>query len=248
MYLMNRGIAFLFGLFLVASLLPGADFWRTKTSADWTGKEAKRMITTSPWARQVTLQKEMRGPSGGPRGRGMPGRGGAMGTSAEEGSVSDGMGGGGRGGRGGGGGGAGGSMGGSMPMPTVVVVWDSSLPVQEARAKLETPGPAKDRLASFYIVFVVGFPPMRPQADPSGMRNRLLQTAALVRKGKDPLRAADVEVIPNEKTLTLRFFFPRSQAVQAEDRDVTFRLRMGPMEVQAKFSLKEMVFQGSLAL
>jgi hypothetical protein len=208
------------------------------------------MITNSPWARQVNLQMEMRGMSGGPPGGGMGGRGGGMGTSAEDGNLADPTGGGGgaRGARGGGGGGMGGPSGGGMPTPTVTVVWDSSVPVQEARARLETPGAAKDRLAKFYVVSVIGLPAMRRQAEPAAMREHLLQSAALVRKGKDPLRATDVELIPDEKKSTVRFFFPRGQAIQAEDKEVAFHLKMGPMEVQAKFSLKEMLFQGNLAL
>lgn len=44
----------------VASALPGwafssKDFWETKPSSDWNYDEVDRMITKSPWAKEVTV-------------------------------------------------------------------------------------------------------------------------------------------------------------------------------------------------
>jgi hypothetical protein len=45
------------------------------------------------------------------------------------------------------------------------------------------------------------------------------------------------------------FYFPKSeQALSLDDHEVEFATRMGPMELKHKFKLKEMTWQGKLAL
>jgi hypothetical protein len=47
----------------------------------------------------------------------------------------------------------------------------------------------------------------------------------------------------------LVFFFPRAaQPITLDDKDVTFHQKLGPMELKAKFALKDMVYQGKLEL
>lgn len=46
----------------------------------------------------------------------------------------------------------------------------------------------------------------------------------------------------------MRFFFPRQQTIQAGDKEVIFRFEMLDTLVEAKFSLKEMVYRGQSAL
>jgi hypothetical protein len=48
--------------------------------------------------------------------------------------------------------------------------------------------------------------------------------------------------------MTLQFFFSRRKAIQADDREVVFRLELGPMLIESKFGLREMVYQHGLAL
>jgi hypothetical protein len=104
-----------------------SDFWDKKPPAEWSGDEIDRLITHSPWAKQVSAEFT---PSGGegshgggggggmrlPGGIGFPGGGGGMGGGRM---------GGGRGGRGGGG------SGGAQQYKGTVR-WESVKPVQEA--------------------------------------------------------------------------------------------------------------------
>ena len=43
----------------IAPLLLAADFWKDKQPADWSDKEVSRMMTNSPWAKQVSVPVSM---------------------------------------------------------------------------------------------------------------------------------------------------------------------------------------------
>jgi hypothetical protein len=52
-----------------------------------------------------------------------------------------------------------------------------------------------------------------------------------------------------EKERELFLFFPHGNSpIQLADKEVTFTTRIGPMELKAKFALKEMLYHGQLAL
>lgn len=145
------------------------------------------------------------------------------------------------GGRGGGmpggmGGGATGGppSGGTALRPTVR--WDSALPIVFALGK-------KQRSASdteFYTISVSDLP--------YGSRGGTMFEAAaayLYVKDKARVRAENLTV----GTGSIRFYFPRaSYPLTREDREVTFEAQLGPMDVKAKFSLKDMLYRGQLEL
>src|SRR5450755_2505064 len=84
------------GSLLTVALL-ASDFWKTKDYTQWTSDEVAKVLTDSPWAKQISVTSEQTG--------GEQRRGGGMGRGG---------GGGGRvvgGGAGGGGGGGGGAVG-----------------------------------------------------------------------------------------------------------------------------------------
>lgn len=128
------------------------------------------------------------------------------------------------------------------------IVWDSAAPVHEARVKLEQKDYAELRATDFYVVSMRGFPMRGQQGDAQQMRKRLATAARLERKGKEPIAAADVGFVRNGEKLTVVFLFPRTTAIEAADKDVTFQFKAGPMEVKAKFPLKNMMYGGKLAL
>src|SRR5215831_6719313 len=83
---------------LIAGIALGEDFWVKKEYTQWTEEEIKKVMTNSPWAKDVTVSAPpgtlgpgQRGPgssgvdvqSGGGGGRGRGGRG-ARGGDAEE--------------------------------------------------------------------------------------------------------------------------------------------------------------------
>ncbi len=146
-----------------------SDVWNSKESTDWTSDDINKILTDSPWAKQVNASFDSSGRGGGggyPGGGG--GRGGGMGGGGM-GYPGGGMGGGGMGGRGGmgrGGGGMGGPGGGggqSRQSMSVLVRWDSATPIQQAlsrRGDAATPAPepkaAGEASAKHYVITVVG--------------------------------------------------------------------------------------------
>ena len=197
-------------------------------------------------------------PGGG--GMGMPG-GGGMGMP----------GGGGMGG-GRGAGGPGGGEGRRELRKNVVVSWVSAMPVKEAVMRSEYPGklPAPgekgytlDKPDKDYVIAVSGLPatPQRRQGDvpadgqnpPSDeQRKTRLMAATKLDLGKKqlPIECEDVKFdqpAADGSTETL-FYFPRTAPLSLDEKEVTFETTMGRMKIERKFVLKEMKYQGKLAL
>ncbi|MBN9657696.1 MAG: hypothetical protein J0H49_05925 [Acidobacteria bacterium] len=173
------------GLLTGAALLFAADFWEKKPYTEWTEKEARRVLTDSPWARNANVTfgggvgetgeggmgRPGGGGMGGPGGGGMggPGGGGEGGMGRPGGGGMGGPGGGGMGGPGGGGMGGGGVGGGGVASMSAVVRWQSSLPVRQAMVQLKSttePDKASAAKATLnepsknYVIAVEGLPAM----------------------------------------------------------------------------------------
>jgi len=80
------------------------------------------------------------------------------------------------------------------------------------------------------------------------MKSRLIKGSALARKGKDPIAPDRVEVMTVGGTMVLVFYFPKSDAIGVDDKEVNFSSRVGGMEIRGKFPLKPMVFNGKLEI
>ena len=76
----------------------------------------------------------------------------------------------------------------------------------------------------------------------------LARSTSLNRKGKEPLKPEDIKIANAEKTMTVYFLFPRTEAITLEDKEVEFATKLGPLEVKRKFKLQDMVFGGKLEL
>ena len=176
-----------------------------------------------------------------------------------------GMGGGGMrggGGMGEGGGGFGeGGRGGSTPEMKIFVRWESAAPMVEARKRQRAAA-----MDQYYVLSVSGLPMRgapgaagrRPSQGgaPAGdaeerrkaMEERLKQGTRLQVKGRDPIAPVQVQR-PNPQSGMLLVFFPRSQKpLQVSEKEIVFSVRMDPVEAKVKFSLKDMVYKGELAL
>jgi hypothetical protein len=143
----------------------------------------------------------------------------------------------------------------------VVFRWESAAPVMEALAILEIPKPPKTD--THYVVSITGMPmPMGggprggqpggegrpPQQQGAMIKSRLLESVAIHPHDKQPIKPEDVDALRSEKGMTFRFYFPRANPIVETDKDVTIKVKMGQSEVQAKFGLKNMVYDGKLAL
>ena len=210
------------------------------------------------------------GMPGGP-GMGMPG-GGGMGMPGGGGMGMPGGGGMGRG-RGGTGPGVGGDR-----NQTVTVQWQSALPVQQAllRSKFpdKTPGPGDpnytlDQPQKDYVIAVSGLrmPQRRSESDdddssadpnssgnsrpgmsPERMKGLLMADSHLIVKDHASIDAEDVKVDPTSPDNPILIYFPRTQPISLDDKEVTFETALGPMKIEHKFHVKDMKFRGKLAL
>lgn len=247
------------------ALLSAADFWKEKSPADWTEKEARRMTRSSPWAHEASPRMEgMLGgamPSGGRPGRSA--RGGGGGADIGGGDFGSGM-----GGDAGGGGNMGGA-GGPAPLPNVIIRWDSAIPVREAFAKLDVANPfpkeLAEKTAGYYVITVEGMrmqtPRPRPgqspqqgdqqqltQEDLKRMQERMTKSASLVRKDKEPMHPEGVRLMPGERGPTYQLFFKKTDPITQEEKEVKVLVKMGPLTIESRFKPKDMVFAGLLAM
>lgn len=244
------------------------DFWIAKPVEQWTEEEVRKFQTKSPWAKEVTVTPG--GLAGGGMRGGLPDASG-MGAGAEM-SGAGAMGGGGMGGGGGRGGGRGGSRGGppsggGMPEIKLTVRWESAAPVRRS-AKRDWPPETNGN----YIVSVSGLPrmgraqgaqgqgalgrgaarPQDPQASAEArkrMEGALLASTELRRKGRPATPPEVARIFDSGPRSLALFLFPiGKEPIQLDEKEVTFFTKMGPFEVKTKFNLKEMQFEGALAL
>lgn len=243
-----RLAGFLGVLVLTCPVLRAADFWVDKDFMAWSSREVEKMLTHSPWSHTVTVlapDLSLAGRVGGLTG-GVIGNGGRAGRAAGGGGVA--------------GDGAGNIGGGSFlasPRRTQLAVrWASALPVRQARARAELRADATTVLAAalqlltedepFYRVAVVGVSQELAQAVES--LNDLWTATALKRRNEAPIEPVDILLAYEGDLLTMEFHFPRTDAITLADQEVEFTTRLGQSGVKNTFKLKDMVFDGRLAL
>ena len=220
---------------VASAALTAADFWEENDFTTWSPQQIEKMLTDSPWARKATI---------------------VLGSLHEE-ALGNFQGGG--AGVGGGGGGARGSDGGGgefrgIRRITVTVAWISALPMRQAIARrsvgVDAPIlPDVQQLPhdeAFYVVAVVGLPTRVAQA---GTLNEVLEKTALKSKRKEPIKPADIRVVPDgNQSVRVEFVFPKSNAITPDDKEVEFATKMGAADIARKFTLADMMVRGRLAL
>jgi len=258
---------------LCAVALFAADFWKTKDYTQWSSEEVTKVLTDSPWAKEISVssgQQNQQRRSGGRRGGmggGFPGGGGGGG-----GYPGGGGGGGGYPGGGGGGGGypsGGGGYGGIHEQ--VVVRWDSALPIQHALLRQgyhpaaaddaskdkDASKPAVDINQKYYVVSVLGLsmPSRKGDSDSSDndrqsaddLRSRFLDAATLMPKSKIAIQAEDVQFEGRNGSSAMRFLFPRTFPI-SDEKEIVFQFQSQGVKFDHKFKLSDMQYQGKLAI
>jgi len=159
----------------------------------------------------------------------------------------------------------------------LTIRWQSALPVQEAlvRQRSLTADETKalaDSSQKDYIITVVGFrvPSRRSRSgdidssdssdqdrdrdtnnsksNNDALRSRFLDAARLVPKGKSPIYAEDVQFEGPNGASEIRFLFPRSKEISADDKEVVFAFESQGIKFEHKFRLSDMNYKGKLAL
>lgn len=221
---------------LASAALTAADFWEEKDFTTWSPQQIDKMLTDSPWAKKATIVlgslREGGGSGGGfqSSGAGFGGGGGATDSAGGGGEFS------------------------GVRRITATVAWISALPVRQAiarlRAGVDAPVlPDDKRLPedeAFYVVAVAGMPTRVAQA---ASRNEVVDKTELKSKRKEPIKPADIRIVPESKeTVRVEFVFPKSNAITVDDKEVEFVTKIGPADITRKFTLAEMMVRGRLAL
>ena len=250
---------------LVAVCLWAADFWQSKSYAEWSDKDVAKMVTDSPWAHRVnvpvggsssgmpsTSRRGARDEDAGGLDASMPNAGSArsatpsdLGLGAGDGerrsnrNMDDTM-----------------SSAAGQGM-TLVVRWYTALPMKQAlmRSKygseVKTSAEAKkflERDEPNYVISVAGLPSIIGQGDQEKMKKAIIAQSSLTGKSGSPVKPSDVQIAANDKGVDAFFLFPKSTPFSLDDKDVEFSARIGIYAVKYKFHMKDMVFGGKLEL
>jgi hypothetical protein len=223
---MTRRTAILAGLAQLARAYPAKEFWNEKKPSDWTPDEIALLLNKSPWAKEAVISYY--GGQNGPLSNSMPGERRRSGNASSGTSPS--------------------AM--SPAAWKAVIRWESAQPIREAVKALPSPDVEK-----FYILNMVGDVPSigaTPDEDAAQREARfqtLKQVTKLEHKG-DEILLSRVAVSPkNDYTLAgTLFYFSRGLALRLEDKQATFSTKLGPIDVKCKFTLRDMMYHGSLEL
>jgi hypothetical protein len=228
----------------VAYLFAADPVWKTKPAAEWTEEEAAQILAKSPWAKETraTITRRLTedqlregGQMGQPRTIGNEGvdpKGSGPKVSP---NVLTGPGGDDRSSR-------------SLPRPiTLLLRWESALPVQLAEVKshqVEPPTLEGDG----YSIAIYGIPGGDFKGDPEKLGAPLKDLAALKREGKKDVRPIRVEVFQRENGAVVVYLFPLSAEISKKDQRIRFEAQIGRIVLAQDFDLSEMEFQGKLEL
>jgi len=235
------------------------EFWDKKPPSEWSSAEIDRLLTKSPWAKDAITQSTQEPNSGGsnyptdpggnPGGGGYPG--GQRGGLSIPGIGIPGIGGIGLPRRGGGRGtgprGQGSAFHGT-------VRWESAQPIRDA---LKSPLP--DAFDGHCVIAVTGIPLLDDldggsrgeendtRASDESLDN-LKELTSLWAKGKAYVQAGVVKRQVGTGNTFLFGFSKEMVTIGKNDGEVTFATKLGRITVKARFTPKEMLYHGELAV
>ena len=235
---------------LVLPCIFAADRWEKKDFTEWNDKDVRRMLTNSPWAREVTITLPEGFGVGVPEGgraeeKGKFGTSGASQGPSSRDSVGP------RGGQ------FDPGFAGDLAATTMVTVrWVSALPVKQALMKhrfgdeaatAEEAQRILSQAETHYVVAIGGLPPWMAQMGQAAPET-LKQNSLLRRKNKPGISAEQIDGRGDRREAELFFLFPRSDEITVDDKNVEVAVKLGRTNIKRKFKLKDMVYQGKLEL
>ena len=148
----------------------------------------------------------------------------------------------------------------------VLLRWESALPVQHALLRQgprseDDSKPAAVPGQKYYVIAVLGLQIPNPRGADSdydldqdrkktddALRSRLIDAAQLLPKNKPAISAEDVQFEGRNGSTAIRFLFPKTFPLAANDKEVTFHFESRGVKLEHKFKLGDMLYQGKLAL
>jgi len=244
---------------LLSLSLWAADFWQSKDYTAWSDKDVRRMLDSSPWSKPVNVSLSAALPGGSTGRKGSGGRG----SISEVGNpnprmpdpmtdaTSSGIGQQQRGGQ------AEMEQAASAPSVVFTVRWESALPVRQARVRAKygsevgTSAEAKkilDAPEPTYIITVSGLMSGTLEGGDEAMKKKVMADAALLVKGRLPIRPVDFMLQRGDEASVAVFAFPRTEPLSLDDKEVDFTAKFNSFTVKQRFPLKSMVINGRLEL
>ena len=139
----------------------------------------------------------------------------------------------------------------------LTVRWASALPVRQAIALQqfganglldEKARELLDRHEEEYVVEIAGFPTTLIRQGARRFEAELAKSATLSIGGRRSLSPSSVHVPEHGMYLMATLRFPRLPNLTATDGDVTIYAQSGALEIEQRFKLKEMMYEGRLEL
>lgn len=225
-------------LFLMCFGLFAAEVWQ-KPLAQWSEKDAAKIMSSSPWAKTTSLTMDFGGGGGmpPPGGGGGFGGGGGRGGGAPQGQ-SEGFGG-----------------GGFSVMVTARM--ESALPIREALVRTKFGADAEksedakkvlsDEPKSYEVVLSGGLGGF-VMGPPDQVKEHLTESTTLSSARGTSIKPETIQIGPPGKTMDVLFVFPRTMPFTVDDQEVEFATKLGKSNVKIKFKLKDMVVNGKLEM
>lgn len=246
---MRRAGIFLVGALCLAAALP----WHKKPE-QWTSEDAQRIISNSPWAQPASATFP------DPRKDDVPQSVYSLPGAAEAGIAGS------RGatdGRWDGGVGRN-TGGGLLPTLSVIVRWDSALPVRQALLRLEQGSSLGE--PKYYLITVEGLVPAGHYKDAAKLEGKsssdesitensanservlegLMANSKLIVRGHAPISCENAKIDP--KTGAVHLSFSRTVEIKRSDKEVAFITRFGSLLVEKRFRIGDLTYDGKLEL
>lgn len=236
---MKARYAALLVLLLTATAALGAgDFWLEKAYTEWTAEQTRKLLTDSPWTRQVEVMSKSA----------TTGRGALPDNTRPTGA-----------GAGGGAGGDSAAASATEQFHTYTVRWLSSLILRQAAVRTrmlegvlsaEQAEQVLQQRPPEYIVHVLG----RTMAEFEGIPTEELQAKAYLKIEKKKIAPGRVNLVRgrNGRLQSVEFYFPREvdgqPVIGADAKSVEFSCAAKKYNVRTKFDLKKMRVGGELQI
>jgi hypothetical protein len=223
-----------------------SEFWQTKDRSRWSEREIDRLLTKSPWAKEITadvpVTSRAQPQAGGATawqspGGGIPGLGGGIGGIRLPGAGIPGL-----------GGERGRTSGGrAASKMTCIVRWESAAPILDALAT-ELPG----AFADHYAIGVSGLPSNSADLEDSAFDQliaKLKESTSLRVSGRPRVRPDLVQLVPGVTSRGFLFGFLKEDLPLAiADKSVEFRTGVDGVRLTATYELAAMIYRGQLAV
>jgi len=106
-----------------------------------------------------------------------------------------------------------------------------------------------ERKEDVYALLLIGLPGSLAQAAQGDKKAELLALTTIEVKGKEPIKATNLDIAPSGRNVNLSFLFPKSAVnFTADDKEFEFSTKFNKTAIKHKFRLKDMVFNGKVEM